>query len=189
MPPSDALLRLSTALERVEEFYDSIGGVVGYQLQCLRLLPSQQHGGAAPSGSGSSSSSTGAAAEALGSASPAAKGAQIDFLVPAGLDLSHPGSAAAARAATAAGLAALPDMAEIYPLGGAGDRLGLCDEATGESLPTAVLQVGGVWGSPGVRSALCDVGGRGSGGGRVGGWMASPSTLCISSVSAVARRT
>lgn len=30
-------------------------------------------------------------------------------------------------------------MAEIYPVGGAGDRLGLVDEETGESLPTAVL--------------------------------------------------
>ncbi|CAI5502747.1 unnamed protein product [Closterium sp. Naga37s-1] len=37
------------------------------------------------------------------------------------------------------GLEGLPAMAEIYPLGGAGDRLGLVDEATGESLPVAML--------------------------------------------------
>lgn len=30
-------------------------------------------------------------------------------------------------------------MAEIYPLGGAGDRLGLVDEVTGECLPVAML--------------------------------------------------
>jgi hypothetical protein len=42
-------------------------------------------------------------------------------------------------AATAAGLEAQPLLAEIYPLGGAGDRLGLCCEDTGDSLPTAVL--------------------------------------------------
>jgi len=30
-------------------------------------------------------------------------------------------------------------MAEIYPLGGAGDRLGLVDEETGECLPVAML--------------------------------------------------
>ena len=30
-------------------------------------------------------------------------------------------------------------MGEIYPLGGAGDRLGLVDEATGECLPVAML--------------------------------------------------
>ena len=30
-------------------------------------------------------------------------------------------------------------MGEIYPLGGAGDRLGLVDEVTGESLPVAML--------------------------------------------------
>ena len=33
----------------------------------------------------------------------------------------------------------LPEMGEIYPLGGAGDRLGLVDEVTGESLPVAML--------------------------------------------------
>ena len=33
----------------------------------------------------------------------------------------------------------LPEMGEIYPLGGAGDRLGLVDEVTGECLPVAML--------------------------------------------------
>lgn len=37
----------------------------------------------------------------------------------------------------------LPRLAEIYPVGGAGDRLGLVDEATGEALPTAVLPYAG----------------------------------------------
>lgn len=31
-------------------------------------------------------------------------------------------------------------MAEMYPLGGAGDRLGLVDAVTGEPLPVAMLQ-------------------------------------------------
>lgn len=30
-------------------------------------------------------------------------------------------------------------MGEIYPIGGAGDRLGLMDSDTGESLPAALL--------------------------------------------------
>jgi hypothetical protein len=30
-------------------------------------------------------------------------------------------------------------MAEMYPVGGAGDRLGLVDEVTGEGLPAAML--------------------------------------------------
>jgi hypothetical protein len=33
----------------------------------------------------------------------------------------------------------LPELGEIYPIGGAGDRLGLVDTETGESLPAALL--------------------------------------------------
>jgi UDP-N-acetylglucosamine pyrophosphorylase len=33
----------------------------------------------------------------------------------------------------------MPQLAEIYPVGGAGDRLGLIDEVTGECLPAAML--------------------------------------------------
>lgn len=33
----------------------------------------------------------------------------------------------------------LPDLAEIYPLGGSADRLGLVDPNTGECLPAAML--------------------------------------------------
>lgn len=33
----------------------------------------------------------------------------------------------------------LPDLGEIYPLGGSADRLGLVDPATGECLPAAML--------------------------------------------------
>lgn len=38
----------------------------------------------------------------------------------------------------------MPYIAEVYPLGGAGDRLGLFDEKTKEPLPTAMLKFGGV---------------------------------------------
>jgi len=41
------------------------------------------------------------------------------------------------------GLEALPFMAELYPLGGAADRLHLVDEATGQELPAAKLQFAG----------------------------------------------
>lgn len=40
------------------------------------------------------------------------------------------------------GLQHLPNMGEIYPIGGAGDRLGLIDE-NGEALPAAKLEFGG----------------------------------------------
>lgn len=33
----------------------------------------------------------------------------------------------------------MPDLGEIYPLGGSADRLGLVDPVTGESLPAAML--------------------------------------------------
>jgi hypothetical protein len=107
----------------VEEFYDSIGGLVGYQLQCLLLIQEHKYGGA----TSSIEDATDGPAE------------DVEFLVPLGLDLSSEPDSAAAAAATARGLLGLPNMAEIYPLGGAGDRLGLCCENTGESLPTAIL--------------------------------------------------
>lgn len=39
-----------------------------------------------------------------------------------------------------AGIEHLPQMAEIYPLGGAGDRLALIDSQSGEALPAATLK-------------------------------------------------
>lgn len=45
--------------------------------------------------------------------------------------------------AIAAGIAGMPLLAEIYPVGGAADRLHLVDEATGSELPAAKLQFEG----------------------------------------------
>ncbi len=127
LPLNGALIEgldaLATNLGHVEEFYDSIGGLVGYQLQCLLLIEEHKYGGATSSIEDSSEGPP----------------EDVEFLVPSGLDLSSEADASAAAAATARGLLGLPNMAEIYPLGGAGDRLGLCCENTGESLPTAVL--------------------------------------------------
>lgn len=120
----ERLGHLAHRLSHVEDFYDSIGGLGGYQLQCLMLLPDAAAGGSATA------------------TAPAAGGATFSscaFLDPVGLDLADPEQKGAAAAAVRAGLEALPHMAEIYPLGGAGDRLGLVCERTGEALPTAVL--------------------------------------------------
>ena len=57
--------------------------------------------------------------------------------MPVGVDLAN--DRPAARRAAADGLHALPYMAEVYPLGGAGDRLGLKCDASGDCLPTAML--------------------------------------------------
>lgn len=111
-----ALDRLSLSLDGVEEFYDSIGGMAGYHLTALGIMlggdggdEGGRHGETAPT--------------------------STDMLVPEGLDIRSD----EARASVLAGIASMDQMAEIYPLGGAGDRLGLQCEQTGDSLPTAVL--------------------------------------------------
>lgn len=108
-----SLNRLAESLERVEEFYDSIGGLAGYQLQCLTLLSSQGEEGSRD----------------------LEEERQVEMLVPEGLDLRSEES----NESVLRGVEMMGRMAEIYPLGGAGDRLGLQCEETGDSLPTAVL--------------------------------------------------
>ena len=124
LPPpeelQDALDAFADALVSVEVFYDSIGGLAGYQLQCLRLIEEHRCGGS------------------TSSMEDAAPPANVEFMVPSGLDLRADGGKAG-NVVAAHGLLGVPQMAEIYPLGGAGDRLGLCCEETGDSLPTAVL--------------------------------------------------
>lgn len=160
----------------MEEFYDSLGGLAGYQAQCLQLLAAADAEGGADAGAGAtpasldsfdSSSSmdaslcstddawpAGMLGAAAGSSSGSGGSSSTEFLVPAGLDLASPAQAAAAAAAVADGIRAVPRMAEIYPLGGAGDRLGLRCEASGEALPTAVLQY---CGRPLLESLLRDL--------------------------------
>eukprot|EP00884_Botryococcus_braunii_P021126 jgi/Botrbrau1/7698/Bobra.0159s0135.1 len=116
-PTSDGrqtgLARLASALTKVHRFYDSIGGIIGYQCKCLELLLTHDEPG-----------------------SPALE--EVNFHLPRGPNLATDRAAATKAAAT--GLEALPFMAEIYPVGGAGDRLGLKCELTGDSVPTAVLR-------------------------------------------------
>jgi hypothetical protein len=65
--------------------------------------------------------------------------AHVTYHVPPGLDLAgEAGSQLGVRAA-AQGLLAMPYLSEILPVGGAGDRLGLRCEVTGEGLPAAML--------------------------------------------------
>lgn len=127
--------RLAAALVGVEQFYDSLGGLVGYQLQCLTLIQQQQR------------------QHMLKDVVVQEERHTIDnnindkddmeLLIPDGLDLSSPHQATEAKRAIIQGLHSLPLMSEIYPLGGAGDRLGLKCETTGDPLPTAVLEYAG----------------------------------------------
>lgn len=102
-------------LTEVQLFYDSIGGIIGYHLTILKLMDEEaKHG-------------------------PTEK---ITYNKPLGLDISK--SHAEVKEAIRWGIEAMRTIAEVYPVGGAGDRLNLRDKETGESLPAAQLQFCGV---------------------------------------------
>ena len=121
---ADALRQLAAALLRVDTFYNSLGGLAGYQLRCLELCAATSAEDAVCAGSSDGSGDGGAPSDVV-------------LHMPVGVDLAN--DRAAARRAAADGLHALPYMAEVYPLGGAGDRLGLKCDASGDCLPTAML--------------------------------------------------
>jgi len=126
-PLGAALARLGEALARVHAFYDAIGGLPGYQRRCLQMIADGR--GAAAGTGAPGPPGAGCAGEGAGRAGEGADGdAALRFHRPRGLDLAGADGRALAAAAAAAGLAALPHMAEIYPLGGAhralSERLG-----------------------------------------------------------------
>ena len=69
------------------------------------------------------------------------RGEDVRYAKPPGLDLCH--GDGRVKEATIWGIESLPQMAEIYAVGGAGDRFGLVDESTGEPLPVACLEFEG----------------------------------------------
>lgn len=97
-------------LYEVELFYGPIGGIIGYHATVLRLLQSQTESSETPLG---------------------------QFLKPPGKDLALLDDST--KSLIRKGLEALPKMCEIYPVGGAGDRLNLKCEKTQEPLPAAIL--------------------------------------------------
>ncbi|XP_066364792.1 UTP--glucose-1-phosphate uridylyltransferase 3, chloroplastic-like isoform X1 [Miscanthus floridulus] len=108
------LPRLLKFLDNIEEFYDCIGGIIGYQIMALEFLSASKDHMHRPS-----------------------KDKFVDFHVPSGLNLLEDKEYASQAALW--GIEGLPELGEIYPIGGAGDRLGLVDSDTGESLPAALL--------------------------------------------------
>lgn len=105
--------RLDSLLKRlldVDSFYGAIGGIVGYHLSFLTLLEA---------GSGGD--------EAV----------KTTFECPQSLDISEPGDRF--YDLSAEGIAHLAEVAAIFPVGGAGDRLDLHDEETGLPLPAGKL--------------------------------------------------
>jgi hypothetical protein len=122
--------KLLHKLELVQQFYDSIGGIIGYQLKVLELImedslgdDEEEFGSSGPDGSSSEGD---------------VKNQSEKILFPSGHDISDKESKVTSRLVQD-GLRAIPDLAEVYPVGGAGDRLGLIDETTGQPLPTALL--------------------------------------------------
>lgn len=97
----------------LQQFYESLGGIIGYHLMVLRLIVEKQKVNVTPS-------------------------EQISFHHPVGVDIAK--DSVDVRHVIRWGIESLPFLAEIYPVGGAGDRLDLHDEKTGEALPAAELQ-------------------------------------------------
>ncbi|GKE14161.1 UTP--glucose-1-phosphate uridylyltransferase 3, chloroplastic [Tanacetum coccineum] len=120
-----ALNSLLRTLRDVEEFYNCIGGIIGYQLMVLELLSQSVHGEKNDNFQHVNSNSNSMGMEIL------------EIHPPSVLDLSQD-TEYAARAALW-GIEGLPQLGEIYPLGGSADRLGFVDSVTGECLPAAML--------------------------------------------------
>ncbi|KAL3139801.1 hypothetical protein ABBQ38_004102 [Trebouxia sp. C0009 RCD-2024] len=125
--------QLASTLKHVDTFYNSIGGLLGYHRKCLQIMLERTD-------------------QQTAVLSQTAE--EVTFHMPRGPDLAGPQGRQLAAESAAAGLEALPHMAEIYPLGGAGDRLGLKCEHTGEGLPVAVLPY---CGRPLLESLIRDV--------------------------------
>ncbi|KAL3837765.1 hypothetical protein ACJIZ3_022356 [Penstemon smallii] len=118
-----ALKSLLKMLGEVEHFYDCIGGIIGYQATVFELL--------------SQSTGEGKTINWSQQTNRFLKREFVEIHPPPVLDLSEDNEYASQAALW--GIEGLPDLGEIYPLGGSADRLGLVDPKTGECLPAAML--------------------------------------------------
>lgn len=107
LPPKEKIRSLLTMLVSIDRFYESIGGIAGYQLKMLQLLAKKEE-----------------------------KRARVTFTRASGVDLST--QTAEVEKAILAGIRAIPEMGEVYPIGGLGSRLNLLSK-TGDPLPAACL--------------------------------------------------
>lgn len=98
-------------LEDVEIFYAAMGGIIGYHQQCLHLIEEQKQ--------------------------KKASSEHIRYHPPSGIDLSK---REVETSWTLRGIKALKAFGELYPVGGAADRLNLQDEKTYLDLPAARLE-------------------------------------------------
>lgn len=113
---SDAKNKIQKMLEEllvVEKFYQEIGGIIGYHLKVVDLICEKE------------SSLT-----------------QNKIHEASGLHINEENQFEINKAIVKC-LESLPQLAELYPIGGAGDRLNLCDDKTGIPLPVAMLRFNG----------------------------------------------
>jgi UTP---glucose-1-phosphate uridylyltransferase len=108
----EKLRQLLLQLIELEQFYHDLGGIIGYHLTILNLIVNK----ALPSTN---------------------KFEYMRYIHPEGLNIDQ--NSSEVRWAIRAGIENLKQMSEIYPVGGAGDRLNLIDEKTGIALPAAKL--------------------------------------------------
>ncbi|XP_050209202.1 UTP--glucose-1-phosphate uridylyltransferase 3, chloroplastic [Mercurialis annua] len=117
------LRKLLRILDEIEQFYDCIGGIIGYQIMVLELLSQSTY-----------------EKQTTNWSQHLKESMDCQFLeihTPNVVDLSK--NTDYASQAALWGIEGLPDLGEIYPLGGSADRLGLVDPDTGECLPAAML--------------------------------------------------
>lgn len=112
--PDIALKELLEKLAPVEKFYEMTGGIIGYHTLMMQLLLEKK---------------------LTDYASNLELGEK--YHQPPGYDIENDN--AQVRKAVRRALEELNTLAEIYPAGGAGDRLNLIDAKTGEALPAAEL--------------------------------------------------
>lgn len=123
-----ALQHLLKTLASVEKFYNCIGGIIGYQIMVLKLL--------------SQSTFDKLSEHWSQHLNETMQSKIMEIHSPKGIDLSH--NKEYALEAALWGVEGLPDLGEIYPLGGSADRLGFVDPDTGECLPAAMLPYCGI---------------------------------------------
>lgn len=116
--PLENVKQLVRNLVDTEKFYEDLGGIIGYHVTVLKLLLQYRK-------------------KKNGQEQPVS----IRYSKPEGFDLTV--SSEKVREAIAAGIKNLPEVAEMYPVGGAGDRLMLRDEKTDALLPAALLRFNG----------------------------------------------
>lgn len=122
------LERLAKILWEVEDFYSSLGGIIGYHVAALELIQGRDLG-------------------------PLDGRAEVKYSKPPGMDLRD--DTDHVRQAVMEGLRQLPHLAEVYAVGGAGDRLDLRTERGDTPLPAARLMFNGRTLLEGLLRDLC----------------------------------